>query len=45
MRGQKVLIAEDDPALLRDHAATLAGEGYQVIEASTCADALRLARA
>ncbi|HZB44297.1 MAG TPA: response regulator, partial [Pyrinomonadaceae bacterium] len=45
MRTQKVLVVEDDPALLRDHAAMLAGEGYQVLEASTCADALRLARA
>ena len=45
MRTQKVLIVEDDPAALRDHAAVLAGEGYRVIEASTCADALRVARA
>jgi signal transduction histidine kinase len=45
MRTQKVLVVEDDPALLRDRAAILAGEGYGVIEASTCADALRLARA
>ncbi|MET0645655.1 MAG: response regulator [Pyrinomonadaceae bacterium] len=45
MRKQKVLVVEDDPALLHDHAAMLAGEGYQVTEASTCADALRLAHA
>ncbi|HEX7314420.1 MAG TPA: response regulator [Pyrinomonadaceae bacterium] len=45
MRTQKVLVVEDDPASLRDHAAMLAGEGYEVIEASTCADAMRLARA
>ena len=45
MRRQKVLVVEDDPALLREHATVLAGEGYQVLEASTCADALRLARA
>ncbi len=45
MRTQKVLVVEDDPALLRDHSAMLADEGYQVIEASTCADGLRLARA
>jgi hypothetical protein len=34
MKKQKVLVAEDDRALLRDHAAMLAGEGYQVLEAS-----------
>jgi signal transduction histidine kinase len=45
MKKQKVLVVEDDPALLRDHAAVLAGEGYEVIEASTCADAMRLAHA
>jgi signal transduction histidine kinase len=45
MRTQKVLLVEADPAQLRDHAAVLAGEGYQVIEASTCADGLRLAHA
>jgi signal transduction histidine kinase len=45
MRKQKVLVVEDDPALLRDHAGMLAGEGYEVLEASTCADALRVARA
>ena len=45
MRKQKVLVVEDDPASLHDHAAMLAGEGYQVIEASTCADAMRLAHA
>ncbi|HWS87842.1 MAG TPA: response regulator [Pyrinomonadaceae bacterium] len=45
MRKQKVLVAEDDEELRRGHAAMLAGEGYQVLEASTCDDALRLARA
>ncbi|MFL6256831.1 MAG: response regulator [Pyrinomonadaceae bacterium] len=43
MKTQKVLVVEDDPAQLRDHTSMLAGEGYQVLEASTCADALRLA--
>ena len=45
MRTQKVLVVEDDEGLRHSHAAMLAGEGYQVIEASTCDDALRLARA
>ena len=45
MKKQKVLVVEDDPALLREQTSILAGEGYQVIEASTCADALRLAHA
>jgi signal transduction histidine kinase len=45
MRKQKILVVEDDEELRRDHAGVLASEGYQVLEASTCADALRLARA
>jgi signal transduction histidine kinase len=44
MRTQKVLIVEDDEELRHDHVGMLAGEGYQVLEASTCADGLRLAR-
>ena len=45
MRKQKVLVVEGDDGLRRDHASMLAAEGYQVVEATTCADALRLARA
>lgn len=45
MRKQKVLVVEDDAGLRREHAGMLAAEGYQVFEASTCADGLRLAHA
>ena len=45
MKRQKVLVVEDDEESRRDHAGMLASEGYQVLEASTCADALRLAHA
>src|SRR5687768_8678630 len=45
MRKQKVLVVEDDPELLRAHAAMLAAEGYEVSEVSDGAGALRLARA
>ncbi|HEX8685746.1 MAG TPA: response regulator, partial [Pyrinomonadaceae bacterium] len=44
MKKQKVLVVEDDPGLLREHAAMLAAEGHTVVEASTGGAALRLAR-
>ncbi|HEX8338165.1 MAG TPA: histidine kinase dimerization/phospho-acceptor domain-containing protein, partial [Pyrinomonadaceae bacterium] len=45
MRKQKVLIVEEDAQSRSDHAGILAAEGYEVVEATTCADALRLAHA
>ena len=45
MKRQKILVVENDETLRRDHAGMLTSEGYQVLEASTCEDALRLARA
>ena len=45
MKRQKVLVVEDDEGLRRGHAEVLTSEGYEVFEAATCADAMRLARA
>ncbi|HEX8118587.1 MAG TPA: response regulator, partial [Pyrinomonadaceae bacterium] len=45
MRQQKVLVVEDDDELRRGHAGMLTSEGYEVFEAATTADALRLTRA
>src|SRR5688572_25266512 len=45
MKKQKVLVVEDDPELLRGHAGMLRAKGYQMLEASTGGDALRVARA
>ena len=45
MRKQKVLVVEEDEGLRRDHAAVLASEGYEVLEAATGEEALRLASA
>ena len=45
MRKQKVLVVENDPGLLRDHVGMLAAEGYEVLEASSGGEALRVARA
>ena len=43
MRTQKVLVVEDDLDLMRDYSRTLASEGYEIAQAATGAEALRLA--
>jgi DNA-binding response OmpR family regulator/two-component sensor histidine kinase len=45
MKRQKVLVVEDDEELRRGHVEMLTSEGYEVSEAATGADALRLAGA
>ncbi|HEX8560429.1 MAG TPA: response regulator [Pyrinomonadaceae bacterium] len=45
MTKQKVLVVEDDPDLMRGYTRILASEGYEIAQATTGAEALRLAEA
>jgi DNA-binding response OmpR family regulator/anti-sigma regulatory factor (Ser/Thr protein kinase) len=45
MKKQKVLLVEDDPDLMRGYARILSSEGYEIIQAATGGEALRVARA